>query len=305
MVRVELPNGKSFSMDGYLAKNLDILVNKISKDFDFMIIVSGSGTVRIGKSVFAMQIGSYLAKNVAENYNKKYLFDINHNFAFRGDDLIKKANWLHENYGFGGVLVYDEAGADLHTQKIYTPLMRTLMDFFRECGQMNLFLILVIPDFFDLPKGIAISRSIGVANVRFKEDLKRGAFSFFNFKQKKDLYIKGKKFCNYRASKPSFFGEFWNKYPVDEVAYRELKANALKTNIDKILGRKRDAVSKYHIQIYKQQINALLNSLWDLGVTNKQINELMSNRNAPSFSFNRLSKIRKSYKPQAILEKDD
>lgn len=299
---IELPNGKSFSMDGFLKDNSEILVSKIKKDFDFVLIVSGSGTVRVGKSVLAMQEGAFLAKRVSEVLKKPFLFDLDRNFCFNGKDLIQKATWLHENYGAGGVLIYDEAGADLQTQKIYTPVTKTLLDFFRECGQMNLFLILVIPDFFDLPKGIAISRSIALINVRFKQGLERGSFSFYNYPQKKELYVKGKKFCNYKAAKPSFYGTFYNKYPVDEQAYRKLKAQALKDNIDRILGRKRTVADKYFSEIYKQQLTGLITYLWDIGLTNDKINKIMDSKNAPKLSSLRLARIKKTYARQAPLD---
>ena len=52
---------KQYYMDGYLKENLDILKQKLVKDdWFFIIIISGSNRVRVGKSTIAQQISYYL-----------------------------------------------------------------------------------------------------------------------------------------------------------------------------------------------------------------------------------------------------
>jgi len=228
---IELPNGVKFYLDGYLRSNLDLFIKKLKMDYDFVIIVSGSGTVRIGKSVLAQQIGAYVAKRVSERFKQPFIWNLEDNFAFTGKELIDKAKKLSKKLDFGGVLIYDEAGGELQTMKRWTPEAKALIDFFRECGQLNLFLILVLPDFFDLPKGIAIARSMALINTRFDDHLNRGRFSAFNFRQKKFLYLQGKKMCDYTKAKPNFHGRFTNAYTIPELNYRKMKREALETNI--------------------------------------------------------------------------
>ena len=48
-----------FYMDDLLKAQIDVLLKNIGNDWDFTIIITGGGEVRVGKSVLAMQIGSY------------------------------------------------------------------------------------------------------------------------------------------------------------------------------------------------------------------------------------------------------
>jgi len=53
----------------------------------------------------------------------------------------------------------------------FDKLALALRQFFRKCRQLNLFMIIIIPDFFQLPKGYAISRSVFAIDVKFSGDL--------------------------------------------------------------------------------------------------------------------------------------
>ena len=47
-----------FYMEENLKSQIDILLKNIKHDWDFTILITGSGEVRVGKSVLAMQIAS-------------------------------------------------------------------------------------------------------------------------------------------------------------------------------------------------------------------------------------------------------
>jgi len=219
-----------FSMDETLKMQIDILLKNIKNDWDFTIIISGGGEVRVGKSVLAMQIGAYWNYMIKKIYNLEAPFDVNNNFVFNGKELIKKGNYLGQNFSFP-VLIYDEAGADLEGRKVMSTMTKDVLDFYRECGQYNLLNILVLPDFFDLPKGIALSRSIFLIDVYYgsnkEQYFERGYFNFYSRRNKKWLYLKGKKDLNYQAQNYNFHGKFYNFYPIDENEYRRLKQEAL------------------------------------------------------------------------------
>jgi len=223
---------EGFHMDGYLKENLDILAENITNDFDFVILVSGGGMTRIGKSLIAMQIGYYLTHKVNELNGIHNTFTTD-NYSFRGEDLIVKAKCAPRY----SVLVYDEAGSDLMARKTMHSTTQALLDFFREIGQANLFLICVLPDFFDLPKGIAVTRSVCLIDVDFVEKFTRGKFKFFSRRAKKLLYLRGKKTLDYDCVKPDFYGTFTNFYTVDEMKYRQMKLEALRN-------REKDEVEK-------------------------------------------------------------
>ena len=147
-----------------------------------------------------------------------------------GRQLIKQGNALGQNYPYS-VLIYDEAGADLEGRKQIQQQTQDVIDFYRECGQYNLLNVLVMPDYFDLPKGIALHRSIFLLDVYYtataEGKFERGYFRFYSRRNKKQLYLKGKRELNYNAYRWNFQGRFYPFYTIDEEDYREMKSKAL------------------------------------------------------------------------------
>jgi hypothetical protein len=213
-----------FYLEDGLKKQIDHVLNDFKDDWDYTIIISGSGRVRTGKSMIGMQIAAYWSDRMGVPFSTT-------NFVFNGADLIEKGHELGTKHP-GSALIYDEAGADLESRKVMTGGTRAVLDYFRECGQYNLLNILIIPDFFDLPKGIACVRSDLLINVKvFVDDqtnkLTRGYFDLYDRAQKRKLYIFGKKLSDYEASEHSINGRFLKFYPIDEEEYRRLKKQAL------------------------------------------------------------------------------
>lgn len=225
-------NGKKpgFLMETALKQNLDILLMNIQDDWDFTIIISGTGQVRVGKSLLGAQIAAYVADVMSRKYKTNATFTLARNYAFRGLELIEKGHFLGTNNMFSP-LVYDEAGADLEGKKVLRTTTTQVLDYYRECGQYNLFNILVMPEFFDVPRGVALSRSIFLLNVYYTANkdgkFQRGYFNFYSRPKKKRLFLRGKKDLNYGAATYDFHGRFYKFYPFDEQEYRELKRKAL------------------------------------------------------------------------------
>ena len=123
-----------------------------------------------------------------ELYNIDLPFSVKENMVLDGKRLIEIGNQLGQNHNYAP-LIFDEAGADLEGRKIMQTSTQNVLDFYRECGQYNLLNILVLPEFFDLPKGIALSRSICLIDVYYvanEEDIfERGFFKFFSRRNKK------------------------------------------------------------------------------------------------------------------------
>lgn len=246
-----------FYMDGILKDNLDIFAKKIADDQMFVLLITGSGFVRIGKSVDAHQVGFYLTSKVNELHKTKNTFTLN-NICFKGEDLIKKSFEVPKY----SVLVLDE-GDDL-TEHYWSKLAKDLRRFFRKCGQLNIFLILVLPDFFELPKSYAITRSMCLINVKYTGEFDRGFFDFYNFERKKQLYLKGKKQADYKCVHSNFFGEFLNVYTVDEKEYKEMKRKDLEEQEE--AEEKKTKPNKWF-----EQRNCLLKMLVELKVTQQKI----------------------------------
>lgn len=266
-------------MDESLKEEIEYYAKNIIYDWDFVIIISGSGMVRVGKSLLALQIAKYWGYLMKKFHNIDVPFDCKNNIVFTGGDLIKKGNFLGDKFKYSP-LIFDEAGADLEASKVMRNTTKAVKDFLRECGQYNLLTILVIPEFFDLPKAIAINRSHILINVKLhinqeKETLERGDYGFYSMRRKKRLYINGKKYLDYSVERPIFQGRFFNQYPIDEKEYRNLKKEALK-NREK----------KSEPEIRKEEVlKALVGYLKeDLGIEHSKIAEIVNKKAEISIS---------------------
>jgi hypothetical protein len=220
-----LPNQKTAGryIDEMYYENLKILAEVIKDDMTFMAIISSSTLeVGTGKSVFVQQTAEAWVHLVNKIHNLN-LPDINmRNIVFRPEDLIKRAFEIPQY----SVIIVDE-WEDAH---YWSKLGVSLRQFFRKCRQLNLFIILIIPNFFQMPMNYAISRSVFFVDVRFEGKFERGYFRFFSFAKKKDLYMYGKKTQNYDCVKPDFIGRFTKGYAVNEDTYRIAKHNDMVLN---------------------------------------------------------------------------
>lgn len=202
-------------IDENLYENLKILANSIQKDMTFLtFIYSSTLEVGTGKSVFASQLGEAWTDLVNTIHNKNIPFGVN-NCVFRPKDLIERSFKVPK---FS--MIWLDEWEDLH---FMSELGMSLRQFFRKCRQLNLFIVCIIPNFFQLPISYAISRSVCAIDVRFGEGFERGYFGFYNFQRKKELYIKGRKTQDYNVVQPNFSGRFVDGYAIDEKAYRSAK----------------------------------------------------------------------------------
>ena len=233
-------NGKEWYIDGFLASSLDSLAYNVQKDWDFVIMITGDRTVRVGKSVLAMTVSAYIsyALNKMKMKNEFSVKDIYFDNKAMMKDAFKKPPY-HVNQ-------YDEGREGLAAAKAMKGVQQDLIDFFSECGQMNHVFVIVAPDFFKLNEEIAVARSEFLINVYRKETqinkdifkdgtkrqitkLERGFFEFFSRKKKQNLYDKSQstRRRNYGLIKADFYGSFTNQYPVGEDEYRAKKKDSL------------------------------------------------------------------------------
>lgn len=206
-------NGHEYNIHKKLKENFDKLKKANARDWDFKIIISGNGMTRTGKTTFAAQLAKYLNPNTEER-----------NWIYRGDQLIKTAMSL----GKGAVIVYDEAREGLDSKKAMHKYSQNIVDYFNECGYLNQYLMIILPDFFDLNKSIALNLSISLINVGIKGNFHRGYFDFYSRKAKRYLFIKGKKFNDYNAQKPTFDGTFTEYFPFEYQVLEDMKKQAIR-----------------------------------------------------------------------------
>jgi hypothetical protein len=220
-----------FPMNRLLKSQLDYLLKNVVDDWDFTILICGEGEVRIGKSTLAQQISTYWTWSLTHLLGITLPHSVKENMVFVGSELIKQGNKLGRNHQYSS-LIFDEAGADLEGVKAMKMTTQAVRDYLRECGQYNMLNVLCLPEFFDLPKGIAISRSIFMINVFWVPDeeglFKRGYFKFYNKPSKKMLYLKGKKDLDYNSHPETFYGRFPRFYTYNEEEYKKAKRQALR-----------------------------------------------------------------------------
>lgn len=202
-------------IDGNLLENHRIMAKNITNDMTFLtFIFSSTLEVGTGKSVLASQLGEAWTYLMKEIHGIEVPFDMN-NCVFKPQDLIQRS-FKVPKYSF----IWLDEWEDAH---FMSQLGMSLRQFFRKCRQLNLYIVCIIPNFFQLPIGYAVSRSVAAIDVQFKGEFERGYFRFFNFERKKLLYIKGKKTQDYNCVAPNFYGRFVNGYAVDQTEYRRLK----------------------------------------------------------------------------------
>ncbi len=206
-------------IDGILKENIDILAKNIVKDMTYLGIISSSTLeVGTGKSVFTQQ----LCEAYLDAVNRKHGFDLEltmNNIVFRPKEIIERSFQVPRY----SIIICDE----WEDANYWSELGTTLRQFFRKCRQLNLFILIIIPNFFQLPMSYAISRSVFFIDIRFSGEFDRGYFSFYNFAKKKKLYLKGKKQQNYGVVQANFTGRFLDGYIVDKKEYLKSKLKDL------------------------------------------------------------------------------
>lgn len=208
-----------------LANNLRrVRVSVLAKGWDYVAVVSGLPGV--GKSTLAQQIAHFLDPT----------FNVDR-ICFTGKEFRQKTATGTKGQAF----ILDESFADFNTSLSKDPEFMATINHLQLIRQNNLFLILVLPDFFSLTKNVAIFRSSHLF-VPYSEDYEHGKVAIFDREAKRLLYIKGKQFCNYQAWAPNFRTMFNNDWYIDRVEYDKRKRQHLLDQSKKI-----DKVPKYMI----------------------------------------------------------
>lgn len=225
-----------YFIDPVLLKELEKIKKAVTqKDRDYVMVIDGEEGS--GKSVLAFQIAKYL--------DKKFCLD---KITFNSDqfiNLLKKSNKY-------SCIILDEAFNSANSRASLTEVNRSLIGVATEMRQRNLFVIIVIPSFFDLDKYFALWRCRSLLHVYFKEDGARGQYIIFPKNKKKYLYLMGKKFYDYsKPVSPYPPCSFNNYYAVNEEDYRYKKAEAFRKRTVSNLARR-----------WKAQRDALINELY-------------------------------------------
>lgn len=200
-----------------VSKELDKVKKRVlTKDRDYVAVIDGEEGV--GKSVLAQQIAAYLDPNF--NLDK---------IVFNSDNFLKIIK--DKNTKKGDCIVLDEAYSAANSRASLSEVNRAMVGVATEMRQKNLFIILVLPTFFDLDKYFALWRCRSLFHVYFTPEEDRN-YIIFPKEQKKLLYLTGKKTYSYskpRSPYPPF--TFPNYYTVDEHEYRLKKSQAFRKRV--------------------------------------------------------------------------
>lgn len=205
----------NFFIDNIARNNLDeVRYRVLEKDFDFVTVIDGrEGS---GKSVLAMQLGAYL--------DPDFCLD---NVVFTAEDFKKKIK--DPKTKKGTCVLLDEGFNAINSRSSMSEVNRSMGAVATEMRQKNLFIIIVLPSFFDLDKQFAIHRASSLVHVYLKDGVDRGQYLIFPRSKKLCLYLNGKKTYNYSKPKSPFPPcRFSKHYVIDETEYRQKKSEAFK-----------------------------------------------------------------------------
>lgn len=274
----KIRNNKFF----YLSANrtsIDVKLSKPSVVYGFTLN-SKSGwyitdnfmiTHNSGKSVLAMQLAKFL--------NPKFSI---RDICFNADQFIDRVR----NSPKFLPIVMDEAFSSANTRASLSEVNRAMIGLATEMRQRNLYVIIVIPSFFDLDKYFALWRCRCLFHVVFRRDGRRGMYYIYPKTSKKFLYLNGKKTYDYRKpSSPYPVCRFNKYYPVDEAVYRHKKAEAFK---------KRSTTNQ--AKRWKGQRDALVNEMYhNLNIRSLDIPKLMLKWGQKPISQREIQKIVQVY----------
>lgn len=240
----------------------------LEKDRDWFAVIDGEEGA--GKSVLAQQIAAYLDP---EFNLDKIVFTSEEFIKIIKDPKTKK----------GACIVLDESFNAANNRASLTEVNRAMAGLATEMRQRNLFVLMVLPSFFDLDRYFALWRCRALIHVYFTQDEDRH-YIIFPKNEKKILYLTGKKMYSYNKPKSPFPPfTFPNHYTVDEAQYRKKKATAFSKRLVSNQARRwllqRNAYIKYILQT--------------LGIAMEDVAKIPANYGIATLSHMQISRIAK------------
>jgi hypothetical protein len=200
---------ETVSVDQNVLKTVEKAKLIKKKGFDNVTIVSG--LPGMGKSSFA--IGTW-APLITTKGNKIYIEFTARNFINRCANPDTKT---------GDTVISDESFEGMNTGQAQRAEFQEMMNMLMLVRQKQLNIVIVIQDFFSLAKTIAIFRANILFHVITNKKGEQGYALCFSRKKKKMLYILGKKFINYGATKANYTACFRKNDPNMPEDYIERK----------------------------------------------------------------------------------
>lgn len=215
MVRQDVFPPKGYYIDGKYKEQLDI-IRKTVEGHDRDVVIIYCGDVGDGKSTKCAQDLKYFDPT----------FEHTRMCQTEGDfqERIPKLNKYQ-------AIALDESFEGLSSTQVASRVHRILVNLLQIVRQQNLYIGLVLPNYFDLSKTVAIFRSKWLVQV-YSYKGQRGRFKVWGKDRKRELYVKGKKSINYHCVRPNMRGRFVKFMPIDEKKYKAMKYKALRDSMN-------------------------------------------------------------------------
>lgn len=186
----------------------------LKKDKDKVIVIDGrEGS---GKSALAQQ----LASNLDPEFNIDKI-------TFTAEEFMNAVKSPSRKKG--DCIILDEAFLAANSRSAMSQINKAMVGLATEMRQLNLFVIICLPSFFDLDKYFALWRTDLLIHTYFDKQGNRGRYILWGASKKKQLYLNGKKFYNYSCVKSPYPACRFNKgYAVEEEEYRKRKQEAFR-----------------------------------------------------------------------------
>lgn len=238
-------NGVSIYMGGYLLKTFKLLAEFPKHNWDNVIFVTGREGD--GKTEF-VKGGSFIL-------DPTITID---RWAYNAEQF--EAIVDREDLPDGANIVWDES--DELSGHWSTAIVQTLKRKFKRIRKKRLTIWLITPTFFDMNKYFAIFRTRCLFDVYAEPSVdengtfkpNRGRVRFFNWDNKRKLYIHGYKTWDMYATMPDFidgFGKVPPNYPINEAELEAKKDEAMKAILNKDNGKPTSQVALRRRELYK------------------------------------------------------
>jgi len=202
-------------IDKIVGNQIHSMVREVTKhNRDKHIVIDGRE--RSGKS----KLGRQLAKCLDATFNIDRI-------AYTSTEFIHLIRSTDRKCGQAVVL--DEAYMSISSRSAMSDVNKAMVGLATEMGQLNLFVIIILPSFFDLDKYFALWRTDTLLHVYFNKKGYRGQYRIYPFEDKLQLYVRGKKTYNYGIwNSPYPPCRFPNDEPINEEEYNQRKLKAFR-----------------------------------------------------------------------------
>jgi hypothetical protein len=218
-------------LDNYIIEYLEHGKKAVAAKWDFITVIDGvEGS---GKSGLAFTSAYYLDRS----------FNVN-NIVFTPEQFIEAV----DNSKPGQAIVWDEFVLGGLSDDAMKTIQTTIIKKMVTIRKKRLYIFLVIPFIFMLRPYFAVGRTRMLIHTSTPDGIRRGFWKLYNYERKKDVYLKGKKFYEYKVP-PNRRGDFGNAENwgfIDWKVYQEKKDDAT-LSINILDGRKQE--SRYRVMV--------------------------------------------------------